>query len=173
MYSVYNLLNPIDNNIFYVGCTKNPYNRFYSHYQGDNNIKKSNLIKEIRSNGYKPIMNVLKEVDNIELAEFIETEFIELYKFKGYDLLNKNNGGNKPPSKKGKIYTAEQKLKSFVKSPLKKTVYQVDKNDNIVNIFLSTREAGRITGIDYRSISQVASGSLVRKTAGGFKWIYK
>jgi predicted GIY-YIG superfamily endonuclease len=173
MISVYNLINPIDKSIFYVGCTKNPYNRFYNHYQGDNNIEKSNLIKKIRLSGYKPIMNILKEVDNIELAEFIEAEYIELYKFKGCNLLNKNNGGNKPPSQKGNFYTAERKLNSFVKSPLKKTVYQVDKNDNIVNVFLSTREAGRLTGIDYRSISQVANGSLVRKTAGGFKWLYK
>lgn len=32
--------------------------------------------------------------------------------------------------------------------------------------------ACKITGIDHRSISQVAAGSKTRKTAGGFIWKY-
>lgn len=54
-----------------------------------------------------------------------------------------------------------------------KKVLQIDKNENIVAEFEGVRIASKITGIDHRSISQVASGSLIRKTAGGFKWKYK
>ena len=35
------------------------------------------------------------------------------------------------------------------------------------------RLACAATGIDHRSISQVAAGSLIRKTAGGYLWKYK
>lgn len=54
-----------------------------------------------------------------------------------------------------------------------KKVLQIDKIGNIVAEFEGVRIASKITGIDHRSISQVASGSLIRKTAGGFKWKYK
>jgi predicted GIY-YIG superfamily endonuclease len=173
MNTIYNLTDTKDNSIFYVGVTANPKKRLKDHLICKSNKSKYNKIQSVLSNGFDIKMNVLKEVEDRDLAEFIESEYIDLYSKNGINLLNMNSGGNTPPSKKNKIYTAEQKLNSFVKSPLKKTVYQVDKNDNIVNVFLSTREAGRLTGIDYRSISQVANGSLVRKTAGGFKWLYK
>jgi predicted GIY-YIG superfamily endonuclease len=173
MNTIYNLTDTKDNSIFYVGVTANPKKRLKDHLICKSNKSKYNKIQSVLSNGFDIKMNVLKEVEDRDLAEFIESEYIDLYSKNGINLLNMNSGGNTPPSKKNKIYTAEQKLNSFVKSPLKKTVYQVDKNDNIVNVFLSTREDGRLTGIDYRSISQVANGSLVRKTAGGFKWLYK
>lgn len=54
-----------------------------------------------------------------------------------------------------------------------KNVLQIDKSGNIVAEFEGVRIASKLTGIDHRSISQVASGSLIRKTAGGFKWKYK
>lgn len=54
-----------------------------------------------------------------------------------------------------------------------KKVLQIDKSGNIVAEFEGVRIASKLTGIDHRSISQVASGSLIRKTAGGFKWKYK
>jgi hypothetical protein len=173
MNTVYSLINPIDNSIFYVGVTNQPYKRYYSHLKEKKNEEKYSLIKSIRSSGYRLIMNTLKEVECRELADFIEGEYIDLYKFNGVKLLNRNNGGNKPPSQSGKKYTEEQKLNFFVKSTLKKTVYQLDKQGNKIAEFNGVREACRLTGIDHRSISQVASGSKIRKSAGGFKWVYK
>lgn len=58
------------------------------------------------------------------------------------------------------------------KACLKKKVAQIDKSGKTVAIFDGVRDAGRITGIDHRSISQVAAGSKIRKSAGGFKWNY-
>jgi hypothetical protein len=173
MNTIYNLINPIDNSIFYVGVTTNIKNRFYQHYKGDKNLDKSNIVKSIRLVGKKPIINILKQVDNIELAEFIESEYIDLYKFNNIKLTNKNDGGNQPPSQKGIKQTEHTKRLRHLNSPLVKLVLQIDKNGNIVNQFNGVREACRITGIDHRSISQVASGSLVRKSAGGYKWSYK
>lgn len=73
------------------------------------------------------------------------------------------NGGFNPDKLK--------KLKES-KQVLCKKVAQISKDGNVVNIFDGVREANRVTGIDHRSISQVASGSKIRKTAGGFKWKY-
>ena len=53
-----------------------------------------------------------------------------------------------------------------------KRVAQLDKKGNIIKIFEGVRIACKLTNIDHRSISQVASGSKIRKTAGGFKWQY-
>ncbi len=173
MNTVYNLTNLIDNSIFYVGVTKEPKKRYTNHMKCKINMDKYVLIKSIISNGCKPIMNTLKEVECRELAEFIESEYIDLYKFKGYNLLNKNNGGNAPPSQKGVIQSKETKRLRYLNSPLTKTVIQLSKNGDVINEFNGVREACRVTGIDHRSISQVAAGSKIRKTAGGYKWIYK
>ena len=54
----------------------------------------------------------------------------------------------------------------------KKQVHQINKKGELIATFEGVRDAGRITGIDHRSISAVASGSKVRKTAGGYKWKY-
>lgn len=54
-----------------------------------------------------------------------------------------------------------------------KKVLQLDQSGNIIAEFEGVRIAGKKTGIDHRSISQVAAGSKIRKTAGGFKWKYK
>lgn len=59
------------------------------------------------------------------------------------------------------------------RSVLKKQVLQYSKDGEFLKTFSGVREAGRVTGIDHRSIQQVANGSLVRKSAGGFVWKYK
>lgn len=53
-----------------------------------------------------------------------------------------------------------------------KRVAQYTKGGELVGEFKGVREAGRQTGIDHRSIQQVAAGSKIRKSAGGYKWKY-
>jgi predicted GIY-YIG superfamily endonuclease len=69
---------------------------------------------------------------------------------------------------KNKLKQKEEALKVRCK-----VVQQFDLNDNFIAEFEGVRIAGKETGIDHRSISQVAAGSKIRKTAGGFKWKYK
>lgn len=52
-----------------------------------------------------------------------------------------------------------------------KTTLQIDINGDILNEYGSAREASRITGINYGTISNVLIGR--GNTAGGFKWKYK
>lgn len=49
-------------------------------------------------------------------------------------------------------------------------VKQLDENDNLISIFNSIREAGKITNINQSHISKCCKGKI--KTAGGFRWIY-
>jgi hypothetical protein len=63
------------------------------------------------------------------------------------------------------------KEKKFKKARIKK-VLQLDKNGILVKQFEGVRSAGRETGINYKSIAAVAGGSNIRKSAGGFKWLY-
>lgn len=66
----------------------------------------------------------------------------------------------------------QQRLKDC-KKVLNKKVLQIDKYGKLISVYDGVREAYRQTGIDHRSIAQVASGSETRKTAGGFIWQYK
>lgn len=80
---------------------------------------------------------------------------------------------------KGFVWSRENKFPQWKvdkyregRSVNKKQVHQINKSGELIAIFDGVRDAGRITGIDHRSISAVASGSKVRKTAGGYKWKY-
>ena len=47
-----------------------------------------------------------------------------------------------------------------------KAIYQLDENKNIINIFMSTREAERLTGISQANISKCCLGKV--NSAGDF-----
>ena len=66
------------------------------------------------------------------------------------------------------------KLEIYSKSKevLCKEVHQLHKDGTFIQSFKGVREACRQTNIDHRSIAQVAGGSKIRKTAGGYKWKY-
>lgn len=145
----------------------------YKHYNETVNSRKYKLIREIIDSGMKPIMTELKSgIADKELAYLIESEYIDLYKFKGYNLLNILTDSKMLPSNKGNAMNESQKRECFDRSPLKKKVSQFDKKGNFINDFDGVREACRITGVDHRSIAQVAGGSKIRKSAGGFIWKY-
>lgn len=78
-----------------------------------------------------------------------------------------NKIGNKHPMY-GKTHnnsSIEQNKKS---QPNKKSVYQLDLNDNIINFYISVHAASKETIINRGSIIQCCKGKY--KTAGGFKW---
>jgi hypothetical protein len=83
---------------------------------------------------------------------------------------------------KGRSWTKEDRLKmkermkgkSFPKhvyEKLKKPIYQLDMEGNLINMFKSKTEAASLLKIDNASISKCANGK--RKSAGGYKWTYK
>lgn len=69
----------------------------------------------------------------------------------------------------GKILSNETKRK--IGLALSKKVYQYDINNNFIQEFISSSEAGRILNINNSSISSCCNKK--RKTAGNFKWYYE
>jgi hypothetical protein len=169
MYSIYALKCPTLKEVVYVGMTKDVVKRYYQHTRKKtNNPKKDGWVLGLKQKGLKPLLEILDTGLNLYDAEENEKYFIS----KLNPLFNTLDGGLMPPSQKGKKQSVETKRKRFENSPLKKIVIQKTKDGEFIKEFEGVREAWRITGIDHRSIAAVASGSKIRKTAGGFIWKY-
>jgi predicted GIY-YIG superfamily endonuclease len=166
-------MNPTTNNIFYVGETVNIKRRFTDHLcRIEKNKNKYAEVESIKAQGLKPLLVIFEtEILTKEEADIKEGQYISQCKFQGHQLTNMNDGGNKPPNTRGKKLNHGHKI--LASTPLKKTVYQYDKDLNLINQYISVREAGRQTGIDHRSISEVANKSNPsRHRAGGYFWDY-
>jgi hypothetical protein len=55
-------------------------------------------------------------------------------------------------------------------NPKSKSVSQYTMDDKLIRVYVSAREASKITGISFKYISRCALGGKNRKSAGGFKW---
>jgi predicted GIY-YIG superfamily endonuclease len=169
-YTIYLLRCPITKNIKYVGMTNNIKRRFYEHCCVKNRKSKLHIewLKQLRIEKKIPLLEILHDNLDLNLAIEYEKKYIKEYD----NLFNILEGGIMPPSTKGKRFSEKTIQKKIITSPLKKRVAQFDENDNLISEFIGVREACRQTKIDHRSIAAVASGSKIRKTAGGYKWKY-
>lgn len=109
MYYVYQLVDPRNNQPFYVG--KGTGNRAHTHLWESGftqNQYKENKIASIRADGYEPIVvYVAENIIDEELAYSIEADLINQYGRKGYDqdgILTNVCPDNRPPNHKGKSY---------------------------------------------------------------------
>lgn len=169
MYSIYYLKCPTTNKVMYVGMTKDVVKRYYQHVRKKtSNPKKDEWVRSLKNNGLKPLLEIVECGLNRDEAELREAYWISI----NSDLLNMLDGGLMPPSQLGKKFTKDKRRKMVLGSPLKKKVVQKTKDGITLNVFIGVREASRLTGVDHRSIAQVASGSKIRKSAGGFLWEY-
>jgi hypothetical protein len=117
IYYVYQLIDPINNQPFYVGKGKG--DRARSHLTPNkktNNPRKDNKINEIRNLGYEPLVKYLFENLTSEDAYTKEEELIRTLGRVGYDdfgVLTNIKTDAKPPSQKGRkrIFTEEHKRK--------------------------------------------------------------
>lgn len=169
LYSIYLIKCPKTLQVMYVGASKNLKERFIKHLSEKTNKLKYEWVLDLKKNGYYPLFEVIKSGLSKYDAEIEEIKYIEILKPK----FNIEKGGFTPPNRKGIKLSVEEKIQRFKNSTLKKEVYQIDLNNNIIDLFEGVRDASRKTGIDHRSIAQVAAGSIIRKTAGGYKWKYK
>ena len=98
-YKLYELINPIDNQVFYIGITCQKYlsARLKDHCcfkQWKLSPKKMTVIKSIKQKGLKPKINCLFDNLTKEEAEQLEIDLIDKMKILGYPLTNIAEGGN-------------------------------------------------------------------------------
>jgi hypothetical protein len=183
---VYKIYHVAKADTFYIGsasgnrdvkaCQKGFYRRFLEHlHHLEHNKHHSkylqNVVNKYGIEGLR--FEIIEVVDSADRVHILEREQYYL------DLLNPNYNSSKvarcptvPYTEKRKE-AVRQKRKGipFVESAyekIRKSIYQYDKSNVLVKMYMSIEEASRITGIDRASISKCASGS--RKTAGGYLW---
>lgn len=107
---IYSLEDPITKEIRYIGKTNNIKMRFHNHLNKKHNEKshKRNWINSLRKQGYKPIMQIIDEVENDEW-KYWERYWIAQFIAWGFNLVNHTSGGeglslgNQTSFKKGGI----------------------------------------------------------------------
>jgi len=183
---VYKIYHVAKADVFYIGsasgtmgkkaCQLGFYNRFrrHLHYLEHNKHDSKYLQNVVNKYGIEGLrFEIIEVVDSTDRAYILEREQYYL------DLLNPGYNSSKLARCPTVPYTEErreavrQKRKgiSFVESAyekIRKSIYQYDKSDVLIKVYISIEEASKITGIDRASISKCASGN--RKTAGGYLW---
>ena len=116
---IYGLIDPVTNQLRYVGKSVNPKSRFRKHIQESKNKQtyKDRWINSIL-NGYKPELIIIDEVDLCNW-EFWEKHYISYFKSIGCKLTNTTDGGDNPPNHKGRKRTKEE-IEKISKSNLGK-----------------------------------------------------
>ena len=95
---VYELIDPRDNAVFYIGITIDLYARYRQHMHCDGiNVLKDTRIRAIREDGYLPIMHRLELVASVEAARAREQYWIRHYTALGVVLLNAEVSGRPQP----------------------------------------------------------------------------
>lgn len=96
-YTIYKLIDPISNEIRYIGLTFNTLKqRLGSHMSEPGKSHKCNWIRKLKSQGLKPIIESVE--DNITSYDgccLREIYYIDYYRSIGCDLTNSASGGNK------------------------------------------------------------------------------
>jgi predicted GIY-YIG superfamily endonuclease len=89
LYFIYELVDPKTDTVAYVGLTNNPNARFQDHMTNfGTNMKKSDWVRQLRSEHLKPRMRILEIVDTKEAAVERERYWIRHYLSLGISLVN-------------------------------------------------------------------------------------
>ena len=134
-YTIYKLIDPISEEIRYVGLTFNDLKqRLKSHCSEKSSSHKSNWIKKLKSFGLKPIIETIEE--NISSYDEVcnrEIYWIDKLKNEGHPLTNMASGGNKNKkmSDETRMLMSEsaknRKIKTYLSESTKKTLSEKSK----------------------------------------------
>ena len=153
---IYLLIDPISNQIRYVGKTNNIKQRFKNHLNScrDKNTHKRNWLNKLKKQGYKPEIEIIDIVIKDDW-KFWEIFWISYYKSIGCNLVNYTIGGdgltfgNITSFKKGnKPWNTGIKCSTETKLKIKKAltgkstgrfkaVAQYDMNNNLIQTYIS------------------------------------
>ena len=160
---IYVLIDPRNNEIFYVGYTNNPKIRLNAHIningkKREKNNYKDNVIYKILQLGLKPEMKIIDECDRIYNEELkvyeherLERYYIKKYREEGIRLTNLTDGGGD---------TNHQ---------LKKRIFKYDQFGNYVQEYESISDAGIEHNINPTNIGH-AVDQRIKKTSCGHYW---
>lgn len=174
--------------IRYVGQTSKTLDfRLNQHIRSvkfENNYKRNWVISLLNRNERPNIILVEDNIPNLELLNEAEIFYIAKFKELGCKLVNSSLGGrfgNVGFMKKGmffgkrleKGYTQSENTKRLksLNNPLRREIYQLDLDGNIIAEFNSQHEEARVLNLNQGNIGMVLSGR--RKTTGGFIFKYK
>lgn len=141
------------------------------------NVKKNVLLKPFNNgNGYLKVHLYKERKDNKKYVHRLvaETYIPNPDELKEVNHKDENKANNNVENLEwcshtyNMNYGTHNQRMSLSKS---KAVLQLDINLNVINEFVSSREADRILGINNSNIIQCCKGK--RKTAGGYYWKYK
>ncbi len=108
---IYILMDPISEEVRYVGKSVNPEVRVRKHISESKNSKTNNhrvnWIKNLLRHGLRPKMEVIDAIEGD--WEWLEEYWVSQFKTWGFKLVNSTNGGENPPSWKGRTHTDEYK----------------------------------------------------------------
>jgi group I intron endonuclease len=109
---IYGLMDPITNQVRYIGKSVNPKQRLRRHIANINlyDSHKDRWLRKLNENGVRPEIIIIDEVSEDDW-QFWETHYIAYFKFLGCSLTNGTDGGDQPPSTKGRRHTEESRKK--------------------------------------------------------------
>lgn len=93
---IYALINPLNDQLFYIGKSINPKKRLSNHFCRSNLNKNglvNTLLRKLKKKNIKPIVKILC-VCYIKNENIMEKRYISIYKNNGYKLLNQRSGGD-------------------------------------------------------------------------------
>ena len=70
----------------------------------------------------------------------------------------------------GTTLSHEEKRKNMLSQPYKKSVLQIDGQENVVNVFESVRDAARHMGVEHSTVARWCTGKI--KPTNGYSWRY-
>ena len=154
---IYTLVNPLNNEIFYVGYTNNPKRRLREHIRYKYNPSKDSIINEILISGLEPTLNIIDKCNfifnyshNMFEHERLEIFYIKKYKESGIKLTNLTDGGG-------------------VGNVNHIPVYQFDEFGNFIKKYDSITDASNSVMVSISKIS-VALNQKINKSSAGFYW---
>jgi hypothetical protein len=171
---IYVLRDPINSDIRYVGQTNDCKRRLNKHITNSKSLKDSRHISNwIRSLSSSPIMDII-EVCDYSIRNERENYWINHYKDEGCDLCNSSKGGagagigNK--NCLGRVISKETRIKMSNANKGKigrksncgggkpKTIYQYNKDNELIAVYKSIQEVVKATNINRSTIRRNIQG---------------
>lgn len=176
-FYIYTLSDTIDNEIKYIGKTKNLKDRLSRHMSPsglkDSWTRKNKWLLYLKNNGLKPLIEILDE-GNENNIDNLEKYWIEQFKSWGFNLKNDTKGGPGCEYWIGKKLSDKHKLKTKMNNPLRKIICQYEiGTDKLLGEYLSSGDAQKGTGFRKNHITSCCKGNKSYNTVGGFYWRYK